>query len=145
MNFAAQGHGIEGLGSLQALRPLHRSGYSDSAQGDRRVGRRLGQVQVVVPAYRQLELHDAEDLGEGDGGSAQRDLQRRRHPQLGKRSPSRPGRVRRRARAQGVGGPGGARSSHHVRLPATWRERSQAHSVQVSSLVSQRSDLVFAF
>lgn len=44
---SAQGHGVEGLGSVPELQPLHRaSAAGQSTQGNRRVGRRVRAVQV---------------------------------------------------------------------------------------------------
>lgn len=108
--------------------------YSESTQGQRRVGRGVGAVQVVVQENWELELGDDEGMGEGDGGEAEGDveLQRRRDAKLGEWASSRTDRIRGGERAEGVGGPGGARRAHHFRLSSAWRERPEAHTVQVS-------------
>ena len=106
---------------------------TESAEGDGRVGRGIGEVPVVVQEDGELELGD-EGLGEGDGGEAERDieLQRRRDAEFGEWAPSRTGGVVRGGeRAEGVGGSGGARRAHHLRLAPAWRERSQEDTLQV--------------
>ncbi|GFS43452.1 BREVIS RADIX-like 4 [Actinidia rufa] len=59
--------------------------------------------------------------GEGDGGEAEGNLERRWDAGVGEWASGRPGGVRGGERAQGVGRPSGARSPHHLRLDATWR------------------------
>lgn len=106
-------------------------GATDSApeqQGLRRVGH-VGEVPVVVPPHGELELELVEAVGKGAGGAAEGHIERRGDAGVGQRAPGRPDRVRGGERAEGVGRSGGARSSHHVRFDATWRQRSQAHPV----------------
>lgn len=90
---------------------------------------------MVAPADGELELGGVETVGEGNGGEVERDVERRGDAGVGERAPSRPGRVRGGARAQGVGRTGGFRCSDYFRLHATRRQRSQAYSVQVRRTV----------
>jgi hypothetical protein len=92
---------------------------------------------VVVQEDREFELRDDEGVGEGDGGEAEGnvELQRGGDTELRERAEGYgAGGVRGGERAQGVGGPGGARRAHHLRLAPAWRERSQEDTLQVRHL-----------
>ena len=117
-----KGYGIEGFGSVQALRSVHGASGSGASADQHRVGRGLRPVPVVVPADGEFELDDDSDVGEGDGGAAEGDIERRGDAELRERTSSGAvGAVRGRERAEGVGGAGGAWRFDYVRVVTTWR------------------------
>ena len=128
-----KGHGAEGVGGVQTLRAVHGTAGTSEEQRGVVVGGGVGAVPVVLPENGELD----EGVGEGDGGQAQGDIvvQRRRHAQLRQRTAvGAGGAVLGRERTQGVGGARGARRFDNLRVASTWRQRSQAHTLQVINL-----------
>lgn len=134
---------MEGIGGVPKLHSVYGSN-DDSAPTKELPWRRVelgvgSEIPVVAPADGELELGidgGVETVGEGNGGEVEGDVERRGDASgVRERAPSRPGRVRGGARAQGVGCAGGFRCSHYLRVHATRWERSQAHSVQVCGTV----------
>jgi len=117
-----KGYGVEGFGSLQALRSVHGASGAGTSEEQHRVGRGLRPVPVVVPADREFKLDDHSDVGEGDGGAVEGDIERGGDAELRQRTASGAvGAVRGRERAEGVGGAGGAWRFDYLRVVATWR------------------------
>jgi len=108
---SAEGDGAEGVGVVQAVRSVR--ALAESAESRRRV--RFGVVSAAV--------------GEGDGGAAEGDIERRGDAELQREEDD--GGAGRGGGAEGVGGAGGARGSDHVRVASAWREPPQTDSVQV--------------
>jgi len=108
---SAQGDGAQGLGLVQAVRSLR--AVAESTESRRRV--RFGVVAAAV--------------GEGDGGAAEGDIERRGDAELQREENG--GGAGGGGGAEGVGGAGGARRFDHVRVASAWREPSQTDSVQV--------------
>lgn len=89
----------------------------------RRVGLGQGQIPVVVPESGELGVElELEYRAETAGGAAEGDLKRRRDAGVGERAASRPGRVRGRERAEGVGGSSGTRCANYLLVPAARRK-----------------------
>lgn len=134
---------MEGIGGVPKLHSVYGSNGESAPTKElpwRRAELGIGsEIPVVAPADGELELGidgGVETVGEGNGGEVEGDVERRGDAgRVRERAPSRPGRVRGGARAQGVGCAGGFRCSHYLRVHATRWERSQAHSVQVCGTV----------
>lgn len=73
--FIDQRRGIEGI------RAMYRSPNSPEAEKSHLVGISVGDIPVVSPAKRELEFEirggEREGVGEGDGGKAERNFERR--------------------------------------------------------------------
>lgn len=79
---------------------------------------------MVVQASGELGFElEFGGWAEGAGGAAEGDFQRRWDAGVGEWAASRPGRVRGRERAEGVGGSSRTRCANYVLVPAARRQR----------------------